>query len=232
MLFLVSYQISPTFYIVTSNQTHNQVYEVQVYSNILLLIGTSELNDPSNVTYFFPDVYARRSNFNGKELTLKRLFFPFMMDIFHLFQDEFNFETIFEDEIFGHQLENGSWSGSIGKLISKEHDLGADDFTLTSERLEVVEASEPMYQVHFELIYLRKNTHGKLTSLLDVLNIHFWLAIIMFMLIFLFIFIITTKFSMSKSVIAKSMLDSTTLIIKAFVGQGFDETNFLESHQK
>ena len=81
-----------------------------------------------------------------------------------------------------------------------------------------------------QVIYSKTNTHGNFTGLLGVLSLNFWITIFGFMFIFFFLFIVTIKYSMSRSTIALAVLDSATLIVKAFLGQGFDDDVFLKSH--
>ena len=117
----------PYFYILTINEAFYQLYEVQVYAHNILMIGSSAL-DSTTVKYSNQDVFKRRSDLNQTSLTLKTIrnewVDSYMLGIYEMFEDEFNFNPIFEDTLYGVLLQNGSWSGSIGKLISLEHDLG------------------------------------------------------------------------------------------------------------
>ena len=106
----------------------------------------------------------------------------------------------------------------------------AGDFTFTNERLEVVEPSAPIFKAQVQVVYSRRQTHGNFTGLLNVLSPNFWITIFAFMFIFFFLFIASIKYSMPRSTIALAILDSAALIVKAFVGQGFDEDVFLKSH--
>ena len=87
-----------------------------------------------------------------------------------------------------------------------------------------------MYKAQTQVVYSRTNSHGNFTALLDVLSPNFWITIVAFMFIFFFFFIVTTKYSLTKSTIALAILDSAALIIKAFLGQAFDENVFLKTH--
>ena len=108
--------------------------------------------------------------------------------------------------------------------------LAAGDFTFTNERLEVVEASTPVTRSQIQVIYSKTNSQGNLTGLLGVLSTNFWITILGFMFIFFLLFIVTIKYSMPKTSIALAILDSAALIVKAFLGQGFDEEVFQKSH--
>ena len=117
----------PYFYILTIDEAFYQLYEVQVYSHNILLIGSSHL-DSTTIKYSHQDVFKRRSDLNQTSLTLKTVrtewIDNYLLDIYEIFEDEFNFSPIFEDTIYGWKQEDGSWTGTIGKLISLEHDLG------------------------------------------------------------------------------------------------------------
>ena len=117
----------PYFYILTIDQAFYQLYEVQVYSHNILMIGTSAF-DSTRIEHSHPDVFKRRSDFQQTYVTLKTVGYEgidaYMLGIYEMFQDEFNFSPIFEDVGFGIALQNGSWTGSIGKMIDLEHDLG------------------------------------------------------------------------------------------------------------
>ena len=108
--------------------------------------------------------------------------------------------------------------------------LAASDFTLTNERLEVVEATIPLTRSQVQVIYSKTSAQGNLTGLLDVLSTNLWITIFGFMFIFFLLFVVTIKYSMPKSTIALAILDSAVLIVKAFLGQGFDEDVFRNSH--
>ena len=117
----------PYFYILTIDQAFYQLYEVQVYSHNILMIGSSP-NDSTIIEHSHSDVFKRRSDFKQTSLTLKTLRTEwtdaYMLGIYKMFEAEFNFSPIFEDVGFGIALQNGSWTGSIGKMIDLEHDLG------------------------------------------------------------------------------------------------------------
>ena len=115
--------------------------------------------------------------------------------------------------------------------ISKDFFIpAAGDFTFTNERLKVVDTSAPTFKAQVQVVYSRRQTHGNFTGLLNVLSPNFWITILAFMFVFFFLFIASIKYSMPRSTIALAILDSAALIVKAFVGQGFDEDVFLKSH--
>ena len=120
----------PYFYILTFDEAFYQLYEVQVYSHNILMIGSSP-NDSTIIEHSHLDVFKRRSDFKQTSLTLKTVrtewIDAYNLGIYEMFEDEFNFSPIFEDIEYG-TLQNGSWTGSMGKMISLEHDLGWQPF--------------------------------------------------------------------------------------------------------
>ena len=60
----------PYFYILTFNEVFYQLYEVQVYSHNILMIGTSAF-DSTRIEHSHPDVFKRRSDFQQTYVTLK-----------------------------------------------------------------------------------------------------------------------------------------------------------------
>ena len=117
----------PYFYILTFDEAFYQLYEVQVYSHNIQMIGTSAFNS-TRIEYSHLDVFKRRSDFKQTSLTLMNVRNEFVdnyiLGIYEMFEDEFNFNPIFEDVAYGRKQQNGSWTGSIGKLLTLEHDLG------------------------------------------------------------------------------------------------------------
>ena len=88
------------------------------------MIGTSAF-DSTKIEYSHPDLFKRRSDFQQTSVTLKlSVIDAYMLGIYEMFQDEFNFSPNFEDILYGTIQPNGSWTGSIGKMIALKHDLG------------------------------------------------------------------------------------------------------------
>ena len=227
----------PYFYVLSVANGTYQLFEILVYSHTVLPIGRSirSSSDPSEIEYTNTNVYKRRSDFKQTSVTCdgfgKDNKILFMSEVYQMFREDFNFDAILEnDTLFGQELPNGTWIGSVGKLIAHEHDLAAKDYSLTNDRLNVTEGVA-MYKVSTQVVYLKtSNAHGSITGLLNVLSTGFWMTILVFMFLFFILFVVTTKYSTTKPKIARSILDSGTLIIKAFLGQGFNEDVFIESH--
>ena len=81
-----------------------------------------------------------------------------------------------------------------------------------------------------EILYRTSNPIGQWTSLTSVLSMNLWIAILMSMLIFLVTFTITTKTGNQRRFLLTSMIDSGSIILKAFLAQNFDENHFTRSH--
>ena len=81
-----------------------------------------------------------------------------------------------------------------------------------------------------EILYRTSNPIGQWTSLTSVLSMDLWMAIFISMLIFLMIFTITTKIGDQKKFLLTSIIDSESIILRAFLAQSFDENQFTRSH--
>lgn len=47
--------------------------------------------------------------------------------------------------LYGHKMENGTWSGIVGDLISGEIDISVAALTMTTEREEVIDFVSPYF---------------------------------------------------------------------------------------
>ena len=94
----------------------------------------------------------------------------------------------------------------------------------------MVEAGNPILMAKREILYRTSNPIGQWTSLTSVLSMDLWIAILISMLIFLMIFTITTKFGDQKRFLLTSLIDSGSIISRAFLAQSFDESQFTRSH--
>ena len=141
----------PYFYILTIDQAFYQLYEVQVYSHNILMIGSSP-NDSTIIEHSHSDVFKRRSDFKQTSLTLKTVrtewIDAYNLGIYEMFEDEFNFSPIFEDVGYGKFLQNGSWTGSIRRMISLEHDLGWHLFHFKTSSVPIQFHLILSFQVH------------------------------------------------------------------------------------
>ena len=224
--------LQPYLYVLTKSNGFYLLYELQVYSNSVYLIGKSSWDNSSAIEYSHPDVFARRKNFKGTTvITMSPKSMNLMLDLFELFQAEFNFTPVFDGTVYGQPNKDGSWTGSIGKLMTLEHDLAANDFSFIPERLAVVSPSSHMYKVSRIVVYRSdSNSVGSWNGLFKVLATEFWLAILVSMLTFFVIFVLSIRFTMKGSKIFLSILNSATLIVQAFLGQGFEPDFFIKTH--
>lgn len=68
----------------------------------------------------------------------------------------FTMKEAHQDEFYGTYDEvSGKWSGVIGRLTAGEADLGMGEFTMTRERLDVIDFTQPIMQSR-NFLYLRK----------------------------------------------------------------------------
>ena len=223
--------LQPYFYVLTTFNGYYLLYELQVYSNSLYLIGKSSWNNSSTIEYFHQDVFARRKNLKGTNVTTGGDQKGFMLDLLDLFQAEFNFTPNYDGDTYGNLQDDGSWTGSIGKMMALEHDVAANDFSLTPDRLAVVTPTNHLYTVSRIVVYRSdSNSVGSWNGLFKVLAKEFWFAILISMLTFLLIFILSIRYTMKGSKIFLSILNSGTIIVQAFLGQGFEPGFFHQTH--
>ena len=220
--FRCTHSFQPYFYILTENVSAYILYEAQMYSKRLVLLATSKLDNITDIQYFNTNVYERRSNFNNQSIFTKEVLEgeECMKDVFALFQRKFNFAPKYETGFtaYGSRAPNGTWKGSIGRLINHDYDIAVGEFTFTPERLSVTEPGNPLMMAKTELLYRISNPKGHWKSLTSVLSMDLWLAIFVSMMIFLVIFTTTSQKKLS--------LHFISIILQAYLAQNFAEIPF------
>ena len=213
-------KFQPYFYMLTQNETDYILYEVQLFSKRSVLLATTRLDNLTHIQLFNTDVYERRSNFNKQIILSKKLVKgeDFMMDVFTLFQQKFNF-------LPKHNGTGGSggYQSSIDRLITHDLDIAIGEFTFTPVRLQVVDPGNPLLMVKRELMYRISNPKGNWKSLTSVLSTDLWLAIFASMLIFYFIFMITSR-------LKSHGLEFLSIILQAYLAQNFTEESFWKAY--
>ena len=75
-------------------------------------------------------------------------------DVLRRLSLELNFQYVIylvNDSDYGQMREDGSWTGIVGDLISGAADLSIGAFSLTTQRLSVIDFTEPFYENEFAL---------------------------------------------------------------------------------
>lgn len=57
--------------------------------------------------------------------------------------------TYIESDSWGVNLPNGSWTGVVGMLVRQEADLAATGLMMTSDRLDVIAFTSPVYATKY-----------------------------------------------------------------------------------
>ncbi|KAI8499742.1 hypothetical protein Bbelb_227930 [Branchiostoma belcheri] len=126
--------------------------------------GGLQLKEPLFTRHAITDRLLRVSVVVEEPFVMKRqtpsgpVFYGFCIDILDQMAKEHKFRyDIYEtpDRKFGIQLENGSWNGVIGQVLSRHADIAATDLVISAAREEVVDFTKPYLDYGVRLI-LRK----------------------------------------------------------------------------
>ncbi|PSN50309.1 Ionotropic receptor 135, partial [Blattella germanica] len=132
----------------------------------------------------------------------------FFLEYWENMEKWMNFTTEYlypSDGAYGGKLENGSWSGVIGMLMSKEVDASSVAFEMTADRAQVVDFTLPLYNIRSVMI-IRMPSTVALTwnAFLNPFSHKLW-GIVIFAMILCILCIATTKefgFSTSSFLVA------------------------------
>jgi ABC-type amino acid transport substrate-binding protein len=83
----------------------------------------------------------------------------------------FTIDLVASEQMFGHYYaESKNWSGVMGRLVSKEIDIGVAEFSRNKRRLEVVDFSVPLLISRFNMYLKQPNMTAIIwTSYLQVI---------------------------------------------------------------
>lgn len=97
---------------------------------------------------------------------------------------------------YGHRLENGSWTGLVGDLISGEIDISVATLTMTTEREEVIDFVSPYFDQSGISILLRKEEpEQNFFKFMKVLKEEVWLGILCAVIVVAILIWILDRFS-------------------------------------
>ncbi|XP_017889863.1 glutamate receptor U1-like [Ceratina calcarata] len=83
----------------------------------------------------------------------------FFGEVIQLLQEGMNCTFSFtEAKSWGVRQRNGSWTGSIGMLVENQADLAATELMMTSDRLDVVKFTTPVYSTKCRVFIKRPDT--------------------------------------------------------------------------
>lgn len=97
---------------------------------------------------------------------------------------------------YGHKLNNGSWTGLVGDLISGEIDISVATLTMTTEREEVIDFVSPYFDQSGISILLRKEEpEQNFFKFMKVLKEEVWLGILCAVIVVAILIWILDRFS-------------------------------------
>ncbi|XP_035674417.1 glutamate receptor ionotropic, delta-1-like [Branchiostoma floridae] len=120
-----------------------------------------QLKEPLFTRHAVTDRLLRVSVVVEEPFVMKRdtpagpVFYGFCIDILDQMAKDHNFRyDIYEtpDRKFGVQLDNGSWNGAIGQVLSRHADIAVSDLVISAQREEVVDFTKPYLDYGVRLI--------------------------------------------------------------------------------
>ncbi|XP_029052773.2 probable glutamate receptor [Osmia bicornis bicornis] len=79
----------------------------------------------------------------------------FFGEVLQLLQEGMNCTFTYEEASWGVRLPNGTWTGSIRMLLEDEADLAATELMMTSDRLDAVKFTTPVYSTKCR-VYIKR----------------------------------------------------------------------------
>ena len=218
----------PYFFIVTRQENNLTIDEIQVFSKSIQSVAKFEraesgwLQKPS-----WPDVYLRRSNFQGNEILahydddkIKGIidqngrFTGYHGDIGTMIQKAFNFSlTLHPIQVYGIKTGDNEYTGTVSELYKHKIDVAMANFHQIPDRLEATKGGYSMLLFAPELIFWGQE-HDRSTFIYTlVFDLKTWIAII-FMII---LFSVTYFFIHFDDNIIESILEAMAISVKALV---------------
>ncbi|XP_066595983.1 glutamate receptor U1-like [Prorops nasuta] len=147
----------------TSGEILQEVYKVEQNAEVRSLpFGSWNYRNRLKIPYL--GFYQRRNNLFGQTLHVTSVEDPpssmvnrdrsgqitgfggFFGALMELLKESMNCTmTYSEAETWGVLFPNGTWSGAIGLLVNRSVDIAATEFTMTLDRLKVIEFTTPVY---------------------------------------------------------------------------------------
>ncbi|XP_044005739.1 glutamate receptor ionotropic, delta-1-like, partial [Aphidius gifuensis] len=83
----------------------------------------------------------------------------FFGGVIELLQKNMNCTIIYQDnDEWGYELDNGSWTGMIGSLINNKTDIVAAELMMTAERLDAIKFTTPLYSTKIRAFIKRPSS--------------------------------------------------------------------------
>ncbi|XP_076394994.1 glutamate receptor isoform X2 [Megachile rotundata] len=168
-----------------------------------------------------------RDNVTNQPIGIEGLF----GEILQLLQARMNCTYIFQEaESWGVRLPNGTWSGAIKMLLGNKADLAADGFTMTTNRLNAIEFTTPVYTTKSRVFIKRPDsTTVKWTTYLAPFSSNIWNAVALTILLTAFAILSIEGFSprtpASHPQFANRFSELVFLVFGVFCGQGMEPSS-------
>ena len=181
------YPLQPYFFVLVDLQSNQTMFEIQVYSQSIEMVwqfSGAKLTD-------FRDIYERRKHFNGTKLRVhfdnynpdgyiqNGQFVGYNADLFGILQQTMNFTVeLWPIQIYGVQLPNGTFSGTIHQLLQSETDIAVASYTQLPSRLEAV---DPLFTTRMvkNVLFYWKNQNVRNTLYIAVFSPYFWYFVLL-----------------------------------------------------
>lgn len=124
-----------------------------------LLVGGDPITKP--MLYGVTTLYTPFASYNQD-----RKLQGFVVDLMDRIADKVGVEyrlSPSEDGAYGFVNENGTWNGMIGQLVNKRADFAIADLTITDQRKQAVDFTEPFMTSHLAALVRSKDAQGYCT---------------------------------------------------------------------
>ncbi|XP_031847328.2 glutamate receptor U1 [Nomia melanderi] len=158
----------------------------------------------------------------------------FFGEVIHLLQEGMNCTFSYREvESWGIRLPNGTWTGSMRMLIEGEADLAATELMMTSDRLDAIEFTTPVYSTRCRVYIKRPDTTAvKWNAYFAPFSLNTWNAIALTIVIAALTITTIDAFTVNvdrplldSSMQAQSaLLEVMFLVFGAFCGQGMESS--------
>ncbi|GFY67812.1 uncharacterized protein TNIN_50441 [Trichonephila inaurata madagascariensis] len=101
--------------------------------------------------------------------------------IFHIFQKVLNipFELVIaEDAEWGRSLQNGSWTGMVGKVQKGEADIAINTLAMTEERLKVIDFSHSYVVDKITFAVPKPGAYPNSLAFIQAFDLTVWISIV------------------------------------------------------
>ncbi|XP_017796565.1 PREDICTED: probable glutamate receptor [Habropoda laboriosa] len=184
-------------------------------------------------------LYQRRHDLQGRDIRVVSIHDPpvsrilrdgiggFFGEVIQLLQQGMNCTFSYKvASSWGVQLPNGTWTGSIRMLVEDEADLAATELTMTSDRLEAVKFTTPVYSTKSR-VYIKRpdSTAVKWNAYFAPFAVNIWNAVALTIVLAALSIAGIDAFS-TESPFSHRFSEIVLFVYGAFCGQGMEPSPF------